>query len=229
MLNIKEYLHRIDIFKDRDESTLDFLALSAGVRSYIKNEHIFIDREEVSNFYFVIRGKAALYKLNSRHEKKVIFIYGSGAFLNEVMIQDKFASINCELLTDSSILIIPKSIMLLAMSRDFDLSKAVMDSMALKIRRLYHQMKNTSNTVRLDKQIAAKLWKLSADHGRQCDEGTMIDFDMSITYLADLVGSKRETVSRYVKLLSDNDLIVVRKNRFIIKNRENLSRYFQES
>ena len=33
MLNIKEYLHRIDIFKDRDESTLDFLALSAGVRS----------------------------------------------------------------------------------------------------------------------------------------------------------------------------------------------------
>ena len=141
MLNIKEYLHRIDIFKDRDESTLDFLALSAGVRSYIKNEHIFIDREEVGNFYFVIRGKAALYKLNSRHEKKVIFIYGSGAFLNEVMIQDKFASINCELLTDSSILIIPKSIMLLAMSRDFDLSKAVMDSMALKIRRLYHQMK----------------------------------------------------------------------------------------
>ena len=229
MLNIKEYLHRIDIFKDRDESTLDFLALSAGVRSYIKNEHIFIDREEVSNFYFVIRGKAALYKLNSRHEKKVIFIYGSGAFLNEVMIQDKFASINCELLTDSSILIIPKSIMLLAMSRDFDLSKAVMDSMALKIRRLYHQMKNTSNTVRLDKQIAAELWKLSADHGRQCDEGTMIDFDMSITYLADLVGSKRETVSRYVKLLSDNDLIVVRKNRFIIKNRENLLRYFQES
>lgn len=229
MLNIKEYLHRIDIFKDRDESTLDFLALSAGVRSYIKNEHIFIDREEVSNFYFVIRGKAALYKLNSRHEKKVIFIYGSGAFLNEVMIQDKFASINCELLTDSSILIIPKSIMLLAMSRDFDLSKAVMDSMALKIRRLYHQMKNTSNTVRLDKQIAAKLWKLSADHGSQCDEGTMIDFDMSITYLADLVGSKRETVSRYVKLLSDNDLIVVRKNRFIIKNRENLLRYFQES
>ena len=57
----------------------------------------------------------------------------------------------------------------------------------------------------------------------------MIDFDMSITYLADLVGSKRETVSRYVKLLSDNDLIVVRKNRFIIKNRENLLRYFQES
>ena len=100
MLNIKEYLHRIDIFKDRDESTLDFLALSAGVRSYIKNEHIFIDREEVSNFYFVIRGKAALYKLNSRHEKKVIFIYGSGAFLNEVMIQDKFASINCELLNE---------------------------------------------------------------------------------------------------------------------------------
>ena len=24
MLNIKEYLHRIDIFKDRDESTIDF-------------------------------------------------------------------------------------------------------------------------------------------------------------------------------------------------------------
>ncbi|WP_028829575.1 Crp/Fnr family transcriptional regulator [Proteocatella sphenisci] len=229
MDNTRKCLLRIDILKDINETTLNLLEPSASIRNYKKNEHIFFDREEVENFYFIVSGKAGLYKLNNKHEKKVIFVYGNGSFLNEVMLQDIYASINCEILTDSKILCISKVAFMNAMEMDFKLSKEVMDSMALKIRRLYHQIKNTSSTVRLDKQIAAKLWKLSIDHGKVCEDGIMIDFDLTITYLADLVGSKRETVSRYLKILSDNSLIIIRKNRFIIKDRELLLKYFNES
>lgn len=145
------------------------------------------------------------------------------------MLQDVTASINCEFLSDALVAMFCKKKFLTLMESDFGLTKAVIDSMALKIRRLYHQMKNTSNSVRLDKQIAAKLWKLSLDHGVKCKDGIMIDFDLTITYLADLVGSKRETVSRQVKILIEKKLIIISKSRFIIVDRELLLEYFEES
>lgn len=70
---------------------------------------------------------------------------------------------------------VPKDKLLAVMEQDFQLTKAILDSMALKIRRLYRQLKNTSGSIRLDKKIAEKLWKLSTDYGVPCKEGICID------------------------------------------------------
>lgn len=227
-MQIKDACISTIVLKSANTATLESLVSCGVLKKHKKGEHLFFDRTKVDNFYFIIDGIAALYKLNSKDEKKVIFIYGNGEMLNEVMIQDELSSANCELLMDSTILKFNKKDFIEIMSNDFLLSKAVMDSMALKIRRLYHQLKNTSNSMRLDKQIAAKLWKFSKDHGIQHTDSIEIGFDLPITYLADIVGSKRETVSRQVKNLTDKKLIYTKRNRFFIVSTEKLLRYFKE-
>ena len=229
MMTIKEACSLPKVLQESNPATRAALVSSGILKRYQKGEHLFLDHTKVEHFYFIITGTAALYKLNHQHDKKVIFIYGNGEMLNEVMIQDEFSSINCELLSDALVLQFPKKQFLGFMAQDYQLAEAVMKSMAVKIRRLYHQLKNTSNSIRLDKQIAAKLWKLSKDHGVPCEEGIEINFDLPITYLADLVGSKRETVSRQVKQLTELNLIIVKKNRFIVKNREKLLEFFREA
>lgn len=149
--------------------------------------------------------------------------------MNEVILQKNMSSLNCEILSDCEILEIPAKKFLEVMSYDFQLSRNIIESMAYKIRRLYHQLKNTSNSIRLDKQIASKLWKLSRDFGKETDEGIEINFNLSISYLADMLGSKRETVSRQLKILSEKDLIIVKRNRFVVVNRDNLLKYFRNS
>lgn len=201
-------------------------AISYGVlKKFKKGDTIFIDKEEVNQIYFVITGYVSLFKINKQHDKKVIFIYGSGEALNEVILDDLAASINCETLSDTMVLSFYRHHFLEMMEQDFQFSKAVNNSMTLKIRRLYHQLSNTSNSMHLDKQIASKLWKLSRDFGIEDNSKFEIGFDLSITYLADLVGSKRETVSRVVKQLADHKLIAVSKNRFIILDRDGLHKY----
>lgn len=37
-------------------------------------------------------------------KEKVIFIYGAGAMLNETVMDEKYASINCALLSDANVL-----------------------------------------------------------------------------------------------------------------------------
>lgn len=219
----------IKVLNNINSSTKKNLFKYSQIKRYKKGEHLFLDRDRVDTIYFILDGIASLYKLNTSHDKKVIFIYGKGDILNEVILQKNMTSLNCELLSDCEVLEIPAKKLLEVMSCDFQLCRNIMDSMAFKIRRLYHQLKNTSNSIRLDKQIASKLWKLSRDFGIDTEEGVEINFNLSISYLADMLGSKRETVSRQLKILSEKGLIIVKRNRFIIVDRENLLKYFRNS
>lgn len=194
-----------------------------------KGQCLFRDKEEVYHIYIVASGMASLYKLNSIGERKVIFTLGKGKMVNEVILNGMSASINCDILQDTTILAFPKRRFWNLMEQDHRLLKQVFDSMALKTRRLYRQLKNTTNAMRGDKRIAAKLWKLSHDHGVKTEHGVRIELDISITYLADMLGSKRETVSRQIKTLTELGLVRYEKNRFLIPDPHALNIFFKET
>lgn len=227
-MDVREAANKITVLQAANPASLAALMPYALIKRFKKGQHLFLDKDNVQNVYFLAKGTVSLYKLSSNHEKKVIFIYGAGAMLNETVFDSKPESINCEFLSNSDILCFDKNRFLFVCEQDFELTKAVMNSMSLKLRKLYHQMKNTANTVRGDKRIAAKLWKLSRDHGVPCKEGTMIGFNMTITYLAELIGSKRETVSRQLKILTGQNLVIVDKNRFIVPDRDKLLIFFNQ-
>lgn len=178
--------------------------------------------------FAVIDGTVAVYKMGSTGEKRGMFIFGAGNMLNEDSMYGSRFSMNAEALRDSEVLCVGMGAFEAACAKDLELSKAVMQSISMKVRRLYHLMKNTSNNLRGDRRIAAKLWKLSRDHGVKTAEGVGINFDLTITALAEFLGSQRETVSRQVKTLTDAGLLIVKKSRFIIPNREKLMEFFAE-
>ncbi|MCP1103468.1 CRP/FNR family cyclic AMP-dependent transcriptional regulator [Aequitasia blattaphilus] len=216
-----------EVLQKASPASLSALVRIAKQKKIKKGNHLFWDKESVKYLYFVMEGQISLYKQSANGEKKVIFVYGSGNMLNEVMLQDLPASINCEAFSDSLVLYFPIKEFEKVLENDYPLCKAVMDSMATKIRRLYRQMKNTTGSLRGDKRIAAKLWKLSQDHGTPCQEGVQINLELTITYLADMLGSKRETVSRQLRLLSDEGLLIQNGKYFIIPNRNRLMEYFK--
>lgn len=225
---MNKYIDKIKVFSNIDSATKKLLCEAAKVKTYKRGEHLFLDREKVTNLYFIVEGVAALYKIGPSLDKKVIFIHGNGDTLNEVILQENISSLNCEILKSSKILEINAEKLKGIMKTDFILCENIIDSMASKIRRMFHQLKNTSNSVRLDRQIASKLWKLSRDFGIKTEDGTEIGFNLSISYLADIVGSKRETVSKQLKTLSEEGLIKVKRNKITVVDRENLLNYFRK-
>lgn len=76
----------IKIFSNINSSSKKNLIKYSKIKKYKKGEHLFLDRDRVNCIYFVLAGIASLYKLNSAHDKKVIFIYGKGEILNEVIL-----------------------------------------------------------------------------------------------------------------------------------------------
>ncbi|QHQ63218.1 helix-turn-helix domain-containing protein [Anaerocolumna sedimenticola] len=228
LISLKDAVVTAEIFKTASAPSLTEITGFSSLLKIEKGQHLFLDKEEVKSIYILIKGRASLYKLNSLGEKKVIFVYGEGNMLNEVMFQDLPASINCEMLEDSIVLVMPVSRLWHVMENDSGLTKAVLDSMALKIRRLYRQLKNTTNDLNGEKRLAAKLYKLSKDYGIKQEDGICIDLNLTITFLAEMLGSKRETVSRQAKKLVDMQLLIIQKNKFIIPDQQKLNEFFKK-
>lgn len=226
-MTVNESFSVVKILTNIKPSTLDNLQKCGKLIKLPKDKHLFFDKEAVDTVYIVIEGMVSIYKISNEGEKKVIYVLGKGLMVNEVILQNLPASAGCEVITEALILCFPKDKLLEIMEQDFELTKAILDSMALKIRRLYRQLKNTSGSIRLDKKIAAKLWKLTMDYGIPCKEGICINMDLTVTYLANLVGAKRESVSRHLKVLTELNLVIFKKNRFIIPNTNKLMEYFK--
>lgn len=225
--NVREALKIVTAFENVSPSSLDFLAHCGKLHKISKGEHLFRDKEKMSTLYIVVDGLVSLYKINFQGEKKVIFVLGKGKIINEVVLQGLPASISCEVFENAQVLSFPREEILKIMENDFELTKGILASLSLKTRRLYRQLKNTTNSIRADKRIAAKLWKLSRDYGIACKKGIYINMDLSITYLADMLGLRRETVSRYMKVLVQKNLVVMDKGKIIVIDQEKLAKYFK--
>ena len=221
-----EELRELELFKNLKTETL--LKLSTiGIKVVArKGQHIFRDKEEVNTVYIVLKGKISLYKLSENSNKKVIFILGRDKIINEVILDDLPSSTNCEVFEEGELLTINRLDFLELMKEDFELTISVVNSLSIKVRRLYRQLKNTT-PLKIEKKVAAKLWKLAKDYGVTTEDGILIDLNITITYLADLFGSQRETISRALGQLEDLKLIKFISKKIVIIDKDKLSYFFK--
>ncbi len=218
--------NKLSMFKDMDESTLKLLKQKSFKEYVPKGKILFYERDRVDRIYFILNGKMTMYRMSEEGQKRIIYILNDGEFINEVTFENLPVSISCQAFEDSCILYFLKKDLMEIMSGDFDLTCVIMNSMAKKIRRLYRQLKNTV-PLRMDKKLAAKLWKLSRDYGVKTEEGTLIDLNMSITYLADMLGRTRETVSRCMNGFKKKGMIIFQNRKIIVVDPKVLSLYFR--
>ncbi|MEI0446398.1 Crp/Fnr family transcriptional regulator [Brachyspira intermedia] len=228
MITLDEAFNNIEILKKLNSKTIEYIKPFSTLKTYKEREHVFMDKDEISNLYIIVLGKAALYKLNNFGDKKIIFIFDEGKILNEHSLQNIKVSINCEILETSVIMSIPCNIFIKAMENDFLLSKSILDLMSLNIRRLYRQLQNTTNNLECEKKLASKLLKLAKDNGIYCENIVKINIPLTVTYISEMIGSRRETVSRQIKKLSDLSLIEFKDNFIFIKDIEKLRNYFYD-
>ncbi|MGN0144096.1 MAG: Crp/Fnr family transcriptional regulator [Clostridium sp.] len=224
-----EELKKLEVFSGISTETINKIISESDVKSYKAGEILFQDKENVTTIYLVVKGIVSLYKINECGQKKVIFMLGKGKVINDVIIQDLPASINCEIFEEAIILGIQKDKLLCIMREDFDLCKNIIISLSSKTRRLYRQLKNTPSSIKIEKRLAAKLYRLAKDYGIKNDDGILINMDISITYLADLLGSQRETVSRAMKILQKNDLISYNNKKIVVSNFDKIACFFKTS
>ena len=231
-------IDQLSIFKDLNPETIGFLKKRLKIKEYKKGEFIFFEKDQVEKIYIIVSGRVSIHKYTQKAHKKIMYILGSGEIINEVIFDNLPASINAEVFENTVILEYLATDFKKIMEKDFELTYRVIQSSGRKVRRLYRQLKNTV-PISLDKKVASKLWKLSKDYGMMCEVGENtskfskekdhwigLEFKISITYLADMLGSTRETISRELKKLENQGYIKWIDKRIFVK-REELRQFYR--
>lgn len=225
---MKRGINKIKLFNYLDKETKEKLSDISKIKEYKKGDLVYSAKEKMNTVYFVLEGVAGLYKPNPDNTRKVVFIFSAGDVLNEVIIYENTTSLSCEILAPTKLLEIPREKFVEVLETSYPLAKGVIESLISKNRIMSHQLKNISNSITVDRQIAFNLWRLGRDFGIQTPNGIEINFDLSITYLSEILGAKRETVSRQVKVLCELGLISVNKKRFTLLKYDELLEYFNK-
>lgn len=218
----------IYILKDIKKESKLKLENKLNIKTIYKNETLFHEKDFVSKVYFIKSGKVSIYKINANGERKVIFILKKGDMINELSLDNsKNTSFACDAFEDTKLLYCESEELISIMKEDFDLTKNILQHTQNINRRLYRQLKNTVS-IKIDKKLAAKLYRIGKEFGIKKGEWTLINTNITITYIADMLGCKRESLSRAIKTLQDKNLVKIEDRQIYIKDKE-LAKYFKEN
>lgn len=196
--------------------------------SHAKGCLLLREREPCADVFFILDGKVQIYTLTKCGKKKILFILGKDNIANDSFLYNSNA-VYCETLDACHFYQIRREALLSLMEQDFALTKALFAYQELKLSRLEHQLKNTVGSIYLERRLAAKLWKLARDFGRPTEKGTLIDMDLTVTFLADLLGAPRETTSRVCQKLAGQGLIYMEKKKIYIPDMEKIAVFHNKS
>lgn len=201
-------IEKVDVFKGIKKESVDKILERGKKIELKKNTCLYQDKQVLENVYFILKGKITLCKTNENGESKVIFLLNEGKMINQPIMRKNTSAVECWAFENAELLKISFEDFEDIMSEDFNLSKNCMMFMEYRIRSLYRQLKN-SVTINMEKKLAAKLYRLGTEYGRKLDDSdyTYIELNITNTYLSKMLGCQRETVSRAMKSLSDQNVI----------------------
>jgi CRP-like cAMP-binding protein len=229
MKKIMEYdIEKVEIFKNIKPQSKIKLIQTGKLKRLNKKSILFRDKDKINKVYILIEGKVSIFKMSENGERKIIFILNQGEMINEILINENNTStVACEAFENSLILEYNNNDFINIVENDFTLTKNILSYMEKRTRRLYRQLKN-SISIKMDKKLAAKLYRIGKEFGISKGQWTFINVNVSITYIADMLGCKRETLSRAMKTLQDEGLVKIEGKKIYTKQKE-LAKYFKSN
>lgn len=222
-------IEKIEVFSGISKNSIVEIKNSADVIDLKKNKALYSDRQKLDYVYFLISGNVSLIKSSESGENRVIFLLNDGAMINEPLMRKNTSGIECWGFEDSKILRIGLKTFDKIMSKDYILARNCMLEMEKRIRRLYRQLKNLTSS-NIEKKLAAKLYRLGTQYGlkeNEIEDYTYINLNLTVTYIAKMLGYQRETVSRSLKLLAQKEIILQKDRKFYV-NIEKARQFFKK-
>ena len=221
-------LTALPFFQPLTEQTRQTLWQNGHVRHLVRRRLLFQAGNLIQTLYFQLTGKSCIYTVTPSGQRKIHFVCGRGELLNQNTLNPSVSASYCEMLEDSTIFAVPSEVVARCMRTDFELVRSVVGAQERKLWRLEHQLKNTVSSMYMERKLAAKLWKLSRDFGVQKKEGIEIDMDLSVSFLADMLGVPRETTSRLRSTLIRSGIISVKGRRITVIDPDAMAKIYHD-
>ncbi len=189
--------------------------LSSRTLSFQEKDVIFLEGDDLYNSYMIEQGLVKVSKITINGEEKIFDIFGPKDFLALVsMLRGDvkyIATATC--LTEVSVKQLEKINVLDAYSNNNKFKDICMSCAMTRTNLFQSQLFNSSNSD-IESRILLVLEYLSEKFGTLQDEQYRVHLPFSKTTLANIIGIRRETLSRRLTKMQKSGLLEINKNQY---------------
>ena len=197
-------------------------------RSFPEGSFIYHQEESINQLFFLVDGRVKINLIDYSGSEKTLAIHEPGSFFGETAFFDENLSFtNAQALKDSIVLCFSKEQLIKLFSDYPEIVFQMFASIGRKIRLLSFQVEYLS-FLNIEQSVVALLLSLFESFGRlcsvngsstnknctsngQCISGQQLELTITDQEIADMIGTRREAVTKAINNLKKNKLIFKHK------------------
>lgn len=217
-----ELLAQVPLLEGLDESELERIAQVAIPRSFPKGARVFHEGDESDACYVIRSGELRVTREHSDGRAIALATLGPGELVGELaMLDGGVRSASLEALTDVELLALSASDMRGLLERNAEMTAKLVVALTRRLREANERITRQSFQT-VPSRVAGVLLRLVAEDGPD-REGVTIR--MNQADLAQLAGTSRESVSRFLAVLERAGVVEVGRGRVTVLEPHRLRSY----
>ena len=217
---------RVPIFENLDCNELEEIVEEIEHKTFDKGTMIFSEGSEANTLFFINEGKIKLYKYNKEGKEQILHILTNGDFFGELdLIKSSTYKFNAKAMDNAKICTLKKSEVKNIIMKKPEIAIKLLESVGERLAAIENLAQNLS-TNDVDARIAYLLINLMDKYSEEEDGKKLIKLPLSREDMANYIGVTRETISRKLKKLEEEELIqLIGTKKILILDEEGLKDY----
>jgi len=207
-MTVTDLFQKVPLFEGIPPAERVAVARAAQVRSYRRGDVIVRQGQPGESFFVIVRGRVAVTVLSPEGREVVLGTLAEGDHFGEMaLLDDAPRSATVVAQERSELAILSREVFLDLLRSNFSLTKALLRSFSRRLRRANATIEGLA-ALDVKSRLARYFRELAATRGRKAGGGWAVVVRPSQREIADTIGSSRETVSRTMSQMAEQQLIV---------------------
>ena len=217
-------LKDFQLFSNLHSNQLEDILKHAQIKNFDKRAQLFAQFEPIEHIFFVLEGQVKLYRMDHRGNEQIVNIACTGEMFPHIgFFRSQTYPAYAEVMKTATILFIPLHCFKLFFIQHPEICEQLINILEDKIINLQSRLEEKM-LYPLCEQVILLLLRLRDTYGVDHDhEWIIIQNHFSNRELANLIGSTRETINRYLNNLRKQGIIKYSEEGYILINKKKSS------
>jgi CRP/FNR family transcriptional regulator, dissimilatory nitrate respiration regulator len=213
-LKINDLLSQIFIFKDLSSEEIGYIGNKCSVQRLTRGGLLFTQGQPATAFFIVVFGRLSIYRVNKQGHEQVIHYHSDHDIVAEAAIFDlNIYPATCKATKEATVIRVPKTEFVEILRANSSIAIKILASYSRRLREFVSMVEYLS----LD-DIRLRVLKFLQKNYRIEGDLPVVTLTNTKKELALLLGTTPETLSRTLKKLKDEKIILEQKGKLVIRD-----------
>lgn len=216
--NLAALLMQVPIFEDLTEAELAEVAPLFLERKLRKGTIIFFEGDTGDEMYIIKSGVVKIQRLESSREM-ILALFREGDYFGEMALitRGQTRSATAETIEPTVLYVLSRDNFIDFLMRTPSLMLKLLEITMERLRRTNEQIEDLS-FLDVRSRIFKLIIRLGEEHGKETDEGLLINLKLTHQQLANMAGTVRESVTKVLQELQNEHVIDINQKMILIRD-----------